>query len=76
MATADGTTVHKHFRLNPSKLKLAQTLLEASTETETVERALDLAISEYERNKVTEEANHQFLTSGAVIRDIYGKLAE
>ena len=48
MATADGTTVHKHFRLNPSKLKLAQTLLEASTETETVERALDLAISEYE----------------------------
>ena len=76
MATADSITVHKHFRLNPKKLKLAQQLLEASTETETVERALDLAISEYERSRIVEQAHREFLQSGIEIRDVFGSLAE
>jgi hypothetical protein len=64
---------HKHFRLDPVKLKRAQKVLSASTETETVERALDLAISDYERNRLTEEAHRRFLESGIKIRDVYGE---
>ena len=76
MATAKSRIIHKHFRLDSIKLKRAQKVLEATTETETVERALDLAISEHERNRVTAEANHKFLRSGVVIRDVFGTLAE
>ena len=46
MGTARAAVVHKHFRLDAAKLKRAQKLLNAPTETETVERALDLAIAE------------------------------
>jgi hypothetical protein len=72
MATAKSRTIHKHFRLDSIKLKRAQKLLAARTETETVERALDLAISEHERNRLTAEANQKFLKSGIVIRDVFG----
>jgi hypothetical protein len=72
MATAKSRTIHKHFRLNSIKLKSAQKVLAARTETETVERALDLAISEHERNRLTAEANQKFLKSGIVIRDVFG----
>ena len=43
MATAKSRIIHKHFRFDSVKLKRAQKVLEAKTETETVERALDLA---------------------------------
>lgn len=76
MATAKSHTIHKHFRLDSIKLKRAQKVLDARTETETVERALDLAISEHQRNKLAEEANQKFLRSGIVIRDIFGALSE
>jgi hypothetical protein len=76
MATAKSHTIHKHFRLDSIKLKRAQKVLEARTETETVERALDLAISEYQRNKLVEEANQKFLRSGIVIRDVLGTLSK
>ena len=76
MPVAASNPVHKHFRLNPKKLKLAQKALDATTETETVERALDLVISEYERNRVTEKAHREFLMSGAKIRDVFGSLDE
>ncbi|HEY9126942.1 MAG TPA: hypothetical protein VIM62_07430 [Acidobacteriaceae bacterium] len=76
MPVAENKSVHKHFRLNQKKLKLAQKVLNAPTETETVERALDLAISEYERNKVTQKAHREFLMSGAKIRDVFGALDE
>jgi hypothetical protein len=72
MATSNDRTVHKHFRLDSIKLKRAQKLLQARTETETVQRALDFAIAEYQRCKLTEEANRKFLRSGAVIRDVFG----
>jgi len=74
MATVDSVIVHKHFRLDKNKLKRAQAVFEASTETEAVDRALDFAIKEHERNRIVEEAHREFLTSGAVIRDVYGKL--
>lgn len=65
---------HKHFRLDSRKLKRAQRLLGARTETETVERALDEVISEHERNRRAWEAHERFLESGIQIRDVYGVL--
>jgi hypothetical protein len=71
MPATSSRTSHKHFRLDNAKLKLAQKALDAATETETVERALDLAISEFERNRTVAEANRQFLKSGIAIRDVF-----
>jgi hypothetical protein len=65
---------HKHFRLDDVKLKRAQKVLDAATETETVERALDLAIQEHERNRLAAEANRQFFKNRIVIRDVFGAL--
>ena len=76
MATAKSRIIHKHFRLDSIKLKRAQKVLDAATETETVERALDLAISEHERSKLAAEANQKFIRSGVVIRDVFGTLDE
>lgn len=76
MGTAGSRITHKHFRLDSVKLKRAQKVLEAATETETVERALEMAIQEHEHNRIAAEANRQFLASGIVIRDVYGTLGE
>src|ERR1700674_673282 len=73
MATANRRT-HKHFQLDSVKIKRAQKALRAKTETETIERALDLAISEHESNRLTLEANERFLRSGGEIKDVFGKL--
>jgi ribosomal protein S4 len=76
MRTARNRIVHKHFRLDAAKIKRAQRLLKAGTETETLDRALDLAIAEHEKNRLAREANERFIKSGIEIRDVYGKLAE
>lgn len=76
MATAKNRIMHKHFRLDVAKLKRAQKLLETTTETETVERALDLAIAEHERNRLVGAANQKFLRSGVVIGDVFGTLTD
>ncbi len=76
MAGAKTRIIHKHFRLDAVKLKRAQKVLEARTETETVERALELAIAEHERSKLVAEANQKFLRSGVTIRDVFGALTE
>jgi hypothetical protein len=60
--------------LDAVKIKRAQKALRAKTETETIERALDLAISERESNRLTLEANERFLGSGGEIQDVFGKL--
>ena len=70
------TRSHKHFRLDPVKIKRAQRALRAGTETETIERALDLVISEHDRIRLTVEANDRFVTSGIDIKDVYGTLEE
>jgi hypothetical protein len=68
------TRSHKHFQLDAVKLKRAQKVLCADTETEAVERALDIVIAEHERNRLTVEANDRFVKSGVRIEDMYGVL--
>jgi hypothetical protein len=72
--TAASRRAHKHLRLDAVKIKRAQKALRAKTETETIERALDLAISEHESNRLTLDANERFLRSGGEIKDVFGKL--
>jgi hypothetical protein len=67
---------HKHFRLNAAKIRRAQRLLRVRTETEAIERALDLVIAELEADQLTAAANDRFLRSGATVADVYGKLAD
>ncbi len=74
MKTAGNRIAHKHFRLNVNKIKRAQKLMKAGTETETIERALEAVITEHERNEAAHEANERFIKSGIVIRDVYGTL--
>lgn len=56
------------------KIKRAQGALGAKTETETIERALDLAIAEDAKNRLVVEANVRFAKSGIDIKDVYGRL--
>jgi len=65
---------HKHFQLDAMKIKRAQKVLKAKTETEAIERALDFTISEHEKNRLALEANENFIRSGVEIRDVYGNL--
>jgi hypothetical protein len=62
--------------LDAAKIKRAQRVLRAGTETEAIERALDLFISEHERNRLATEANERFVSSGIDIKDVYGTLEE
>jgi hypothetical protein len=66
---------HKHFQLDAVKIRRAQKVLRAKTETETIERALDAVIAEHERSKLAMEANERFVKTGIEIKDVYGKLA-
>jgi hypothetical protein len=65
---------HKHFQLDSMKIKRAQKALRTKTETETIERALDLAIAEHQRNRLVLEATERFLKSRIAIEDVYGTL--
>jgi hypothetical protein len=67
---------HKHFRLDSSKISRAQKVLNAETETETIERALDMVLSEHKRNQLAWEAHQRFLKSGIELKDVYGKATE
>lgn len=65
---------HKHFQLDSVKIKRAQKALRAKTETETIERALDLAIAEHQRNRLVRAATERFVNSSIDIEDVYGTL--
>ena len=67
---------HKHFQLDAVKIKRAQRVLQARTETETIERALDLAIAEHEKNRLARAANDRFIASGINIKDVYDSLSD
>lgn len=69
-------TKQKRYALDETKLKQAQKLLGAKTETETIERALEEIISEHERQRRAWTATERFLKSGAVINDVFGRLNE
>ncbi|HXL22958.1 MAG TPA: hypothetical protein VOA78_10860 [Candidatus Dormibacteraeota bacterium] len=75
MRVARKNASQKHFRLDSGKIRRAQKVLRAKTETETIERALDAVIAEHERNQIAIEANERFIKSGITIKDVYGKLA-
>ncbi len=74
-ATVTTKRAHKHLQLDATKIKRAQRALQAKTETEAIERALDFTIAEHEKNHLTLAANERFLKSGIAVKDIYGKLA-
>ena len=76
MPDANRRTVPKNFRLDPTQLARAKKALGATTETETIVRALDQVISEHARNRLTIEANQRFAKSRISIRDAFGSLAE
>jgi hypothetical protein len=65
---------HKHFQLDSRKIKRAQKALQAKTETEAIDRALDFVISEHERNRRTWESTERFVKSGIEIKDVFGSL--
>ncbi len=67
---------HKHFQLDSRKIRRAQKVLRARTETETIERALDAVIDEHRRDRLTNAANERFIASGIAIRDVFSKLAK
>jgi hypothetical protein len=67
---------HKHFQLDAAKIRRAKKVLQAKTETEAIDRALDLAIGEHEKNRRLAEANRRFFKSGIEIRDVYGRLED
>ena len=66
--------VHKHFCLDQQKIKRAHRVLGVETEIETIERALDFVIAEYERNRLALHANDRFSHSGIHIQDVFGAL--
>jgi len=74
MASIKTAIAHKHFRLDTVKLKRAQKVLQAPTETEAIERALELVLSEHQRDRLVVEANERFIRSGVTIRDVYRTL--
>lgn len=65
---------HKHYQLDGAKIRRAQKVIRARTETETIERALDKVLDDAERDRFAREAHERFLKSGIQIRDVFGKL--
>ena len=73
---AKSAVVRKNYRLDQAQIARAQKALGAVSETETITRALDLVLSEAARNRVTLEANRQFLASGIRVRDVFDNLSK
>ena len=55
---------HKHLVLDQIKLKRAQKVLGARTETETIDRALEQVISEDEKSRRAWAAHRRFIREG------------
>ena len=65
---------HKHYLLDEKKIKRAQEILGAKTETETIDRALDRIISDRKSDQLLLKAHKNFFASGIHIKDVYGNL--
>ena len=65
---------NKHFVLDQAKIKQAQKALGAKTETETIERALEIVIGEDEKNRRAWAATEKLIRSGIQIKDVFGRL--
>lgn len=55
---------HRHSQLDAAKIERAQKAPKAKTVTETIDRTVDLAITEHEKNRLIREARERFLASG------------
>ncbi len=69
------TRKSKHIVLDQTKLKRAQRVLGAKTETETIERALTLVLSEAETEQRAWAATEKFLHGRGAIIDVFGRVA-
>jgi len=65
---------HKHLVLDQSKIRKAQKALGTRTETETVERALEIVIGEDEKNRRAWAATEKLIQSGIQIKDVFERL--
>ena len=78
MDNTTGRRRNKHLILDQAKLKKAQKVLGAKTETEAVERALDSVIDEDERSRRAWVSHDRFLRAavreGLQIHDAFGRL--
>jgi len=65
---------HKHLLLDQEKIEKAQKALGARTETETIERALEIVIGEDEKNRRAWAATEKLVKNGIQIKDGFGHL--
>ena len=73
-ASARRVPRHKHLLLDQRKIEKAQKALGARTETETIERALEMVIGEDEKNRRAWVATQKLLKNGIQIKDVFGRL--
>lgn len=73
LSAAGRRNKHKHLVLDQAKIKRAQKALGAKTETETIERALEMVISEDERNRRAWAATERLIAGGIQIKDVFGR---
>jgi len=62
---------HKHLLLDQGKIEKAQKALGARTETETIERALEIVIGEDERNHRAWAATEKLVKNGILQRRVW-----
>ena len=65
---------HKHLLLDQGKIEKARKALGARTETETIERALEIVIGEDEKNRRAWTATEKLIKNGIEIEDVFGRL--
>ena len=68
--------VAQTFPFGSRETERAKRVLSADTETEAIDRALDMVIAEHERNRLAIEAIDRFVKSGIDIKDVYGTLGK
>jgi len=74
MRSISSARKNKHLILDQVKLKKAQKVLGARTETETIERALEQVISEAEKDRRAWAATEKLIRSGIQIKDVFGRV--
>lgn len=78
MSDETGRRKNKRLALDQAKLRRAQKILGAASESETVERALDFVIGEDEQSRRAWAAHDRFmkaaLRGGLLIHDAFGRL--
>jgi len=65
---------HKHLLLDQEKIEKARKALGACSETETIERALEIVIGEDEKNRRAWAATEKLLKNDIQIEDVFGHL--